>query len=137
MALSHSLIDSLILLHADARRLARAALQRALQDLNAEARDQTKAALAALRNVVYVGFSLADAVDKRVQTHVNVFRRAGARVDSYISRRRKDGGKLEQELIEHFKANVAQTYQTSGLVNIRSSKDRGKPGFVYVLVRVA
>jgi len=132
---------------ADARRLARVALQRALQDLNAEARedfngekkvrDRTKASLAALRNVVYVGFSLPDAVDKRVQTHVNVFRRAGARVDSYISRRRKDGGKLEQELIEHFKANVAQTYQTSGLVNIRSSKDRGKPGFVYVLVRVA
>ena len=132
---------------ADARRLARAALQRALQHLNEEAgdnfhgekkvRNQTKASLAALRDVVYVGFSVADTIDTRAQTHVNEYRRAGARVDVYISRRRKDGGKLEQELLEHFKANMMQTYQTGGLVNIRSSKDRGKPGYVYVLVRVA
>ena len=131
----------------DARRLARSALMRALQLLNEEAREdfhgekkvrnRTKASLAALRNVIYVGFSVADTVETRVQTHVNDYRRAGARVHVYISRRRKDGGKLEQALIEHFKANMAQTYQTSGLVNVRSSKDRGKPGYVYVLVRVA
>ena len=83
----------------DARRLARSALMRALQLLNEEDRDdfrgekkirnRTKASLAALRSVIYVGFSVADTVETRVQTHVNGYRRAGARVHVYISRRRK------------------------------------------------
>ena len=131
----------------EARRLARAALQRALQHLlNAEARDvyhgektvrnRTKASLMALNNVIYVGFTLAKTVDTRVQTHIKNYRRAGARIGVFISRRRKDGGQFEQELIDYFKANQARTWEARGLVNLRKSRDKGKTGFVYVLVRV-
>ena len=105
----------------EARRLARAALQRALQHLliNEKARDvyhgektvrnKTKASLMALNNVIYVGFTLAKTVDTRVQTHIKNYRRAGARIGVFISRRRKDGGQFEQELIDYFKANQARS----------------------------
>ena len=54
----------------------------------------------------------------------------------FIGRLRKDGGQFEQELIDYFKANQARTWEARGLVNLRKSRDNGKPGFVYVLVRV-
>ena len=44
----------------------------------------------------------------------------------FISRRRKDGGEFEQELIDYFKANQARTWEARGLVNLRKSRDKEK-----------
>ncbi|EOD19231.1 hypothetical protein EMIHUDRAFT_243130 [Emiliania huxleyi CCMP1516] len=61
---------------------------------------------------------------------------AGAMVNVHISRLHKDGGRLEQRIMEHFKEKKEQTWQARGLTNVRRSKDRGKPGYTYVIVRV-
>ena len=70
--------------------------------------------------------------------HFRAYHNAGAMVNIHISRLHKDGGRLEQRIMEHYKEKKEQTWtwQARGLTNVRRSKDRGKPGYTYVIVRV-
>ena len=99
-------------------------------------KSQSKAALMALRNVTYVGFSNSEIIDTRIRKHLRAYRNAGARVNIHISRLHKDGGRLEQRIMEHYKEKKVRTWRARGLTNVRRSKDRGKPGHAYVIVRV-
>ena len=90
----------------------------------------------ALRNVTYVGFSDASKIDARTMKHFRAYHNAGAMVNIHISRLHKDGGRLEQRIMEHYRKKKERTWQARGLTNVRRSKDRGKPGYTYVIVRV-
>ena len=59
-------------------------------------KSQSEAALMALRNVTYVGFSNSEIIDTRIMKHFRAYRNAGAMVNIHISRLHKDGGRLEQ-----------------------------------------
>ena len=119
----------------DAKRLAYAALNQALRHLEggggeAEQAEKTKktkktektrksqseAALMALRNVAYDGFSNSEIIDTRIMKHFRAYHNAGAMVNIHISRLHKDGGRLEQRIMEHYR--------------------KKKEGYTYIIVRV-
>ena len=53
-------------------------------------------------------------------------------VNIHVSRLHKDGGRLEQRIMEHYRKKKERTWQARGLTNVRRSKDRGKPGYAQV-----
>ena len=99
-------------------------------------RSLSKATLRGLSDVLYIGFSEAENVETRVQTHLSEFKKSDVVVHAHVSRLLLDGGATEQDLISHFRANKSQTWLGKGIKNIRKSKHVGRSGFAYVLVRV-
>ena len=51
--------------------------------------------------------------------HFRAYRNAGAMVNVHISRLHKDGGRLEQRIMEHYKEKKVRTWRARGLTNVR------------------
>ena len=69
----------------------------------------------------YLGLSDASKIDARTMKHFRAYHNAGAMVNIHISRLHKDGGRLEQRIMEQYRKKKERTWQARGLTNVRRS----------------